>query len=98
MGMPDTTAQDAGIVAFERFDGMKRVLVALNVNDTHTAETSASATGGGDMLTSFPAGTQLSDVLGGGTVTVGAGGAVKVQLPPRGQMILVPTTDVVPLP
>jgi alpha-amylase len=95
--------QDAHIFAFERQDAGKRILVVLNTSDDQTSETSATATGGMQMSTGFPAGTQLTEVLemGGApasTVTVGPGGTLTVQVAARGAKILVPTPDVVPLP
>ncbi len=97
------TEQDAGMFAFERSDGGKTVLVVLNTHDSHMSETSASAMGGGQMMTSFAAGTQLTDVLkmdgqAGATFTVGAGGALTVPVAARGAKILVPSADVVPTP
>jgi glycosidase len=92
--------QDAGIFAFERRDAGKTVLVVLNTHETKTSETSASTTGGMPMMTSFPAGTQLRDVLdesGVATFVVGAGGQLTVSVPARGQRILVPVSDVVAL-
>ena len=97
--------QDAGMFAFERTDPdtNKTVLVVINTSDLKMSETSATQTGGGEMMTDFPAGTQLVDVLADpndptAMVTIGAGGAVTVQVASRGAKILVPTTDVVPLP
>jgi alpha-amylase len=93
--------QDAGMFGFERTDGSKTVLVVLNTHDTKMSETSTSATGGGQMMTAFAAGTQLVDVLkmdgqAGATFTVGPGGALTVPVAARGAKILVPSTDVVP--
>jgi glycosidase len=90
--------QDAGIVAFERNDGGKKVLVVVNTSDTHTSETAATQLGGTAMTTSFSSGTPLSDVLADTpTVNVGGGGTLIVSVPPRGAKILVPQGDVVPL-
>ncbi len=98
------TEEDAGILAFERFDAATsgRVLVVVNTSDTKQSETSAAALGGGPMITSFAAGTSLTDVLlpvGDPTAvfTVGAGGAATVQVPARGVRVLVPTNAIVPL-
>lgn len=95
--------QDAGMFAFERTAGGRRVLVVINTHDTKASETSTTQSGGGEMVTGFAAGTQLTDVLamGGGTPsthTVGTGGTLTVQVPPRGAKILVPTGEVVALP
>src|SRR5262249_39592261 len=57
--------QDAGIFAFERDDNGKKVLVVINTSETKTSETSAAATGGAPMMTSFADGTPLQDVLSG---------------------------------
>jgi glycosidase len=96
------TEQDAGIFAFERAFENHTVLVVLNTSDTKMSETSTTATGGVPMTSSFAAGTTLVDVLLGAddptaTVTVGAAGALTVQVPMRGARILVPQADVVPL-
>jgi glycosidase len=95
--------QDAGMFAFERSADGKIVLVAINTSDEKTSETSATATGGGPMMTSFPEGTVLVDVLAAAgdptaTLTVGPAGALTVQVPMRGSKILVPQNDVVALP
>jgi glycosidase len=86
--------RDAGIFAFERADGGRRVLVVLNTSDGHTAETADAS----DMMTSFAAGTELHDVLSeaGERVTVGAGGTLVVRLGPRQQRVFVPAGEVVP--
>ena len=93
--------QDANTFAFERDDGGKKVLVVINTSETKTSETSASATGGAQMMTSFTPGTQLVDVLSNdpaANVTVGTAGALTVSVPMRGAKILVPASDVIPLP
>ena len=95
--------QDANLFAFERNDGTHKTLVVLNTSDTKMSETSASSTGGAQMLTSFAAGTELTDVLqmdgaSTATVMVGPGGALTVPVAARGAKIFVPTPDVVPLP
>ncbi|HEY7956665.1 MAG TPA: alpha amylase C-terminal domain-containing protein, partial [Polyangia bacterium] len=96
--------EDAGIFAFERNDGGKKALVVLNTSDKQTSETSTIQTGGNPMTTSFPAGTELTDVLeldgsaATSTITVGAAGALTVQVASRGAKIYVPSGDVVPLP
>ncbi len=82
--------QDAGIFAFERGYKGERALVVINTSDTFESETSASERGGGDMLTGFPAGTVLKNVLGeGGTVTVAADQTVKISVGPRETKIFV---------
>jgi alpha-amylase len=97
--------QDAGIFAFERNDAaaMHKALVVINVSDLKQSETSTTQTGGNEMTTTFAEGTQLTDVMAQAgdptaTITVGAAGALTVQVPMRGAKILVPSTDVVDLP
>lgn len=98
------TEEDAGMFAFERNDGGKKILVVLNTSDTQMSETSTAQSGGTAMTTTFPAGTVLTDVLdlagtpGTDTITVGAGGTLTVPLASRGAKIYVPQGDVVPLP
>ncbi len=92
--------QDAGIFAFERTLDGKTVLVVINTSDTKTSETSAALSGGGPMVTSFAAGTRLSEVLSGdaaAAASVGAGGTLTVSVPARGAKIFVPMGDVVPV-
>ena len=99
--------QDAGIFAFERTctaaSGCSgtTVLVVINVHDTKASETSASSLGGGPMMTSFPSGTRLVNVLEDDDpvdeVTVGPGGELNVVIPPRGAKVFVPEGAVVPL-
>lgn len=86
-------AQDAGILAFERtIPGTggapaRTMLVVLNLSATNTAQTSADQAGGGDMVTSFPEGTKLVNLLDepdpADDVTVGTGGTVRLTLGPR---------------
>jgi glycosidase len=82
--------QDAGVYAFERTYQGETVLVVGNASDTNSAET---AFGGGEMQTSFPAGTELSNVFPdddpADAFTVGPGGRLVVRVPPRGGKILV---------
>ncbi len=84
---------DAHLVAFERTDGAKTILVTINTADAQTSDT-------GPMTTSFAEGTVLTDVLNDGVpaVTAGAGGVVDLKLGPRASSILVPQGDVVALP
>jgi alpha-amylase len=94
--------QDAGMVAFERADGGKKVLVVINASDGKQSETSMSQMGGPDMLTSFTVGDKLVDILAApndptATFTVGLQGALSVPVAARSQRILVPQSDVVPL-
>jgi glycosidase len=95
--------QDAGMFAFERSDAGKTVLVVINTSDGKMSETSSTASGGAQMTTSFPAGTQLVDVLAPAgdptaNATVGTAGALTVAVPARGAKIFVPASDVIPLP
>jgi len=100
--------QDAGIFAFERTctaasacgeDGAT-VLVVVNARD-EGAESSGTSMGFGEMMTSFPAGTRLVNVLpdddGADAFIVGPGGALTVSVPGRGAKILVPEDEVLPL-
>jgi alpha-amylase len=94
--------EDAGMVAYERNDSGKKVLVVLNTSDTKQSETSMAQMGGSDMLTSFAPGDKLVDILAApgdatATFTVGLQGALNVPVPARGARILVPQSDVVPL-
>jgi glycosidase len=80
---------DLGIFAFERALGEDRVVVVLNTSDVATSVTSAVTIGGGDMATGFAAGSTVTDLLGSGlTATVGAGGTMRVELPPRASVVL----------
>ncbi|MDB4967952.1 MAG: Neopullulanase [Myxococcales bacterium] len=94
--------QDSGMVAFERADGGKKVLVVINTSDVKQSETSMSQMGGPDMLTSFTVGEKLVDILAApndptSTFTVGLQGSLSVPVAARSQRILVPQSDVVPL-
>jgi glycosidase len=94
------TEQDAGIIAFERASGGHTVLVVINVSDTQQSQTSATSLGGNEMTTSFPAGTQLVDLLApdgdpAGMATVDGSGGLTITVPARGAKIFVPTADVV---
>jgi len=87
------TAQDAGILAYERTipavggTPAQMILVVLNLSATNTAQTSADQAGGGDMVTSFAQGTKLVNLLAEpdptDDVTVGEGGTVRLTLGPR---------------
>jgi alpha-amylase len=84
---------DAGLIAFERDDGQRRVLVAIDTRD----QGSAAA----QLTTHFAPGTVLVDVAGApdaAPLAVGDGGALTVAVPARATRILVPQDDVVPLP
>jgi len=94
--------EDAGMVAYERNDNGKKVLVVLNTSDDKQSETSQAQMGGSDMLTSFAPGDKLVDILAApsdptATFTVGLQGALNVPVAARGARILVPQADVVPL-
>jgi glycosidase len=84
--------QDAGIFAFERSLDGETVLVVVNSRDA-AGETSTSATGGEDMLTSFAPGTVLQNVFAdddpNDTFTVDADGRLRVAVPARGGKVLV---------
>lgn len=100
--MHTAAEQDAGMFAFERADGTHKILIVLNTSDTKQSETSAAQMGGTDMLTGFSPGDKLVDILAApgdatATFTVGVQGALVVPVAARGQRILVPQADVVPL-
>lgn len=92
-------AQDAGILAFERTvpatggTPARTALVVLNLGATNRAQTSADQSGGGDMVTSFPEGTKLVNLLDEpdptDDVTVGTGGTVRLRLEPRTAKVFV---------
>lgn len=73
-------AEDAGMLAYERFVGEDRLLVVLNA---HALKSSRARVPSG-----FPAGASLNDRLGAGDWTVQPGGVVDVTLPPRGAVVL----------
>lgn len=88
--------QDAGIFAFERTYENETVLVVVNVHDSHTSETSCAdlgIAGCGDMVTTFPEGTQLTNIYPDDDpkddFVVGAKGALLVRVAPRSGKILV---------
>jgi glycosidase len=85
---------DAGIFAFERNDGGKKVLVVLNFSDTNT---SATANNGNKMTVTFDGGTGLVNVLDdddpNDAFSVDANHQVVVAVPPRGQKVLVAQED-----
>jgi alpha-amylase len=84
--------RDAGIFAFERKTTEQTVLVVLGTGDA-SAETCAPATeGGACMLTTFPPGTKLVDIMpgtDGQSFTVKADGTVAVSVPARSGRVLV---------
>jgi glycosidase len=86
---------DAGIFAFERVDGDKRVLVVLNVSESHASMTQAPT--GGRMMVGFPPGTGLVNVLDdpdpNDAFQVAGDGTLVVTVPARGQKVLVPQED-----
>ncbi len=86
---------DAGIFAFERVDGDKRVLVVMNVSEKHPSSTQAAD---GAMKVGFAAHTGLVNVLPDGDAAnqafqVGGDGTLVVTVPPRGFKILVANGD-----
>lgn len=79
---------DAGIMAFERVDGMNYGLVVV-----HAKSGNAATTDGSNLMTvSAPAGTELVNLMPDGprTVTVGTGGALNVALGPWQSAVFVP--------
>lgn len=85
-------AEDAGILAFERSYNGETVLVVINTNPENSRDTdpqrSFTSFGGANMPTSFKSGDTLQNVNDDGdaidnSVTVGAGGALRISLAPR---------------
>jgi alpha-amylase len=72
---------DAGLLAFERAYQGERVLVLMNTKDR--------TLGHDGVPTGFAPGTTLTDRLSGDSVVVGADGAIRAELAPRGARILV---------
>ncbi|AUX37041.1 MULTISPECIES: alpha-amylase family glycosyl hydrolase [Sorangium] len=87
--------EDAGIFAFER--GEPDGDYALVVLNTHPAKRSATRFAGPVMTTELRPGTVLVDVLSPGktTYTVGANGAVTVELPPVSGALLIPEDQII---
>ncbi|XXX75501.1 alpha-amylase family glycosyl hydrolase [Sorangium sp. So ce134] len=87
--------EDAGIFAFDRGEpGGDYALVVLN---THPAKRSATRFAGAPMTTELRPGTVLVDVLSPEktTYSVGANGAVTVELPPVSGALLIPEDQVI---
>jgi glycosidase len=91
---------DAGILAFSRTYGQKTVLVVTNV---HNNQVSQTAFGTAAMLSPFPAGTRLTNVLADpydttmeNSYVVPADGTLTVRVSPRSTKILVPQSDLPP--
>jgi alpha-amylase len=86
-------ARDSGLFAFERSSGADKVLVILNTAAEQSSTTCAPVPDGGACLvTTFAPGTTLHDVAPGAadaTFTVGAGGALQLDVPARGGRLLV---------
>jgi alpha-amylase len=82
-----TTAPQAGIVAFSRTYQSSHVLVVLN---THSEKTSRTISDSGGMTTEFPPGTQLLDLISESTFDVSTDGRLVLEIPPNQAMILVP--------
>ena len=85
--------RDAGILGFERVAmGAQTALVVINAS-TQVSETCAPTTeGGACMMTSFPAGSHLVDLMPGSdgqTFTVAGDGSVDVSVPAHGGRVLV---------
>jgi len=88
---------DAGILAFERTGGDAGDAYALVIINTNADHDSSPEFGGAPMIASVPGGTQLVNVLDPNeSVTVEAGGGVKVVVPPTSGKIFVRSGDVVP--
>jgi hypothetical protein len=84
--------RDAGIFAFERATASQTALVILNTGETDAESCAPVADGGECLLTTFPAGTTLTDIMPGSdgqTFTVKADGTVSVPVPARSGRVLV---------
>jgi alpha-amylase len=84
--------RDAGIFAFERKTANQTALVILNTGDVDSETCAEIADGGECVLTSFPAGTTLKDIMPGNegdTFTVKADGTVAIPVPARSGRVLV---------
>jgi alpha-amylase len=83
---------DAGIFAFERTDGGKRVLVVMNVSRQHVSQTQAPD--GSRMTVGFPPGTVLVNVLGETDIAqTGFDGSAVITVPPRTTRVYVSQED-----
>jgi len=94
-GGGDDESPGAGVLAFERDDGVDAVLVAINTRDTDAARTGDD---GGDMAVGFAPGTTLLQVFppgGDAAYTVAGDGTVSVALGPREAVVLAPADAVV---
>jgi glycosidase len=79
--------EDAGIFAFERRDPAETALFVMNVNPGQASHTAYQ---GAAMQTSFPAGTQLQDLLDASfSATVDPSGTLTVSVPSLSERILV---------
>lgn len=94
-----TNADDGGMLAFERRQDTRSVLVVINTSGD--AREHRTAFEGNGMQVSFAPGTELVDVLDASNtrrVTVGPGSRVSVSLPAYSAAIFVPAADVVAMP
>jgi glycosidase len=92
--------QDAGILAFSRTYANKTVLVVTNVHNDKVSET---AFGTAQMVSPFPPGTRLSNVLQDpydttmeNSYVVPGDGTLTVRVSPRSTKVLVPQGDLPP--
>ena len=84
--------RDAGIFAFERATDEQKALVVLNTGDVDAESCAPANEGGACALTSFPAGTVLTDIMPGGTgetFTVKADGTIAVPVTARSGRVLI---------
>jgi alpha-amylase len=84
--------RDAGIFAFERKAPNQTALVVLNTGDVNAESCAPTAEGGDCVLTTFPPGSVLTDVMPGSdgkTFTVQGDGTVAVDVPARSGRVLV---------
>jgi glycosidase len=84
---------DAGMFAFERTGGDAGDGYAAVVMNVHRNKASTPVFQGSPMAVSQPEGTVLVDVLGEGSYTVGAGGALTITLEPMKAAVLVPESQ-----
>ena len=80
---------DAGIFAYERTYQGQTALVVINAAQCSARKSSRTSYQGSALASSFSSGAGLRDVLGGkAEVTVGPSGAVDVEVPCSGALIL----------
>lgn len=88
--------EDAGMLAFQRAEGDAGAEAALVVVNTNAAHASHTEHQGAPMKTDFQPGTVLVDVLDPArpAVTVGAMGALTIEVPPMGARLFIPEAQI----